>query len=83
MEYVKLGKTKLFINKDATKENKQPHFKGYLTIEHNIPAGAEIGLAGWLNESETDQTDKALFFQVSAKDEELDKSLKSENDNPF
>ena len=83
MGFTKLGKTKLFINKDATKENKQPHFKGYLTIEHDIPAGAEIGLAGWLDESETNETDKSLFFQVSAKDEELDAGSKSENDIPF
>jgi len=68
MAYTKLGKSTLYINKDATEDNRQPHFKGNITIDHAIPAGAQIGLAGWLNEK---GNDKSLFFALSAKDEEL------------
>ncbi|MBP02240.1 MAG: hypothetical protein CMM25_05485 [Rhodospirillaceae bacterium] len=78
MGYTKLGKTTLYVNKDATEENRQPHFKGYIKMEHAIPAGASVGLAGWLNEK---GNDKSLFFAVSAKDEDL-KAEESE-DLPF
>tara|TARA_Y100001938_G_C8093892_1_gene436861 strand:- start:3347 stop:3616 length:270 start_codon:yes stop_codon:yes gene_type:complete len=73
MAYVKLGKTTLFSNKDANDQNKQPHFKGNIEIEHDIPAGASIGLAGWLNEK---NGQKSLFFALSCKDEELEKVIK-------
>lgn len=76
MAYTKLGKSTLYINKDATEENRQPHFKGNIKIDHAIPAGATIGLAGWLNEK---GSDKSLFFAVSAKDEELSKSEQEED----
>ena len=68
MGYTKLGKATLYINKDATEDNRQPHFRGDITLDHAIPKGAKIGLAGWLNEK---GNDKSLFFAVSAKDEEL------------
>ena len=32
----------LFKNKDATEENKQPHFRGDVTVDHDIPKGAKI-----------------------------------------
>ena len=79
MGYTKLGKVTLYVNKDATEENRQPHFKGYVKLDHAIPKGAEIGLAGWLNEK---GNDKSLFFAVSAKDEELKKE-DTEGDLPF
>jgi hypothetical protein len=68
MGYTKLGKSTLFKNKDATEENKQPHFRGDVTVDHDIPKGAKIGLAGWLNER---GPNKSLFFAISCKDEEL------------
>lgn len=68
MGYTKLGKCTLYVNKDANEENRQPHFRGDITLDHAIPKGAKIGLAGWLNEK---GNDKSLFFAVSAKDEEL------------
>ena len=68
MGYTKLGKVTLFVNKDANEENRQPHFKGYVKLDHAIPKGAEIGLAGWLNEK---GADKSLFFALSAKDDQL------------
>lgn len=71
MAYVKLGKVTLYINKDATEENRQPHFRGNISFDQDIPKGAQIGLAGWLNEK---GNDKSLFFAVSAKDDELSKS---------
>lgn len=79
MGYTKLGKSTMFVNKDATEENRQPHFRGQITIDHTIPKGATIGLAGWLNEK---GNDKSLFFAVSAKDEEL-KTEEKEGDVPF
>lgn len=79
MGYTKLGKTTLYVNKDATEENRQPHFKGYIKMEHAIPAGASVGLAGWLNEK---GNDKSLFFAVSAKDEDL-KAEEDQEDLPF
>jgi hypothetical protein len=84
MGYTKLGKSTLYINKDATEENRQPHFKGSITLDHAIPKGASIGLAGWLNEK---GSDKSLFFAVSAKDEDLKSSSidteDKEGDLPF
>ena len=74
MPYIKLGKETLFQNKDATEQNKQPHFRGNVTIDHDIPAGASIGLAGWLNEK---GNNKSLFFALSCKEEELS------NDKPI
>ena len=68
MGYTKLGKVTLFVNKDANEENRQPHFKGYVKLDHAIAKGAEIGLAGWLNEK---GADKSLFFALSAKDDQL------------
>lgn len=73
MSYVKLGKETLFKNKDATEQNKQPHFRGEVTVEYDIPAGAKVGLAGWLNEK---GNNKSLFFALSCKEEELN------NDKP-
>tara|TARA_Y100001956_G_C4056189_1_gene157291 strand:+ start:340 stop:759 length:420 start_codon:yes stop_codon:yes gene_type:complete len=70
MAYVKLGKETLFKNKEATEGNKQPHFRGNVTVEYDIPAGAQIGLAGWLNEK---GDNKSLFFALSCKEEELQK----------
>jgi len=79
MSYVKLGKVTLYINKDATEENRQPHFRGNITFDQKIPKGAQIGLAGWLNEK---GADKSLFFAVSAKEDEL-KSAEDQEDLPF
>ena len=79
MAYTKLGKVTMYVNKDATEENKQPHFRGNITLDHAIPKGASIGVAGWLNEK---GNDKSLFFAISAKDEEL-KSEEKEGDVPF
>jgi hypothetical protein len=76
MAYTKLGKSTLFVNKDANEENRQPHFKGNIKVDHAIPAGATIGLAGWLNEK---GHDKSLFFALSAKDEELSSSDKEDD----
>ena len=72
MGYVKLGKTNLYANKDATEENKQPHFRGDIEITQDIPKGAKIGLAGWLNEK---GSNRSLFFAVSAKEEDLEPKL--------
>tara|TARA_R100001015_G_C4634646_1_gene201601 strand:- start:1430 stop:1843 length:414 start_codon:yes stop_codon:yes gene_type:complete len=84
MGYTKLGKVTMYVNKDATEENRQPHFKGYVKLDHKIPKGAEIGLAGWLNEK---GSDKSLFFAISAKDEQLTQENldldDSESDTPF
>lgn len=79
MSYVKLGKVTLYINKDATEDNRQPHFRGNITFDQSIPKGAQIGLAGWLNEK---GADKSLFFAVSAKEEEL-KAAEDQEDLPF
>tara|TARA_R100000278_G_scaffold122941_1_gene110578 strand:+ start:4168 stop:4410 length:243 start_codon:yes stop_codon:yes gene_type:complete len=68
MPYTKLGNVTMYVNKDATEENRQPHFKGNIEITKTIPAGAKIGVAGWLNEK---GSDKSLFFSVSAHDDEL------------
>jgi hypothetical protein len=68
MGYTKLGKSTLFKNKDATEENRQPHFRGDITVDYDIPKGAKIGLAGWLNER---GPNKSLFFAISCKNEEL------------
>ena len=83
MSYIKIGKVRLFSNKYATEENKQPHFKAELKIDHDIPAGAMIGVAGWLDEK---GDDKSLFFQISAKEDELGSSNSkevSDADIPF
>tara|TARA_R100001086_G_C11776435_1_gene242342 strand:- start:289 stop:534 length:246 start_codon:yes stop_codon:yes gene_type:complete len=81
MSYTKIGSVKLYSNKFATEENKQPHFKADLQIDHDIPAGAMVGVAGWLDEK---NGDKSLFFQISAKDEELGKATEKEDaDIPF
>ena len=83
MSYTKLGKTTLFNNDYATEENKQPHFKGDIKLEHAIPKGAIIGLAGWMNEK---GAKKSLFFSVSAKDTELSPNPTDEDlegDLPF
>ena len=72
MGYVKLGKTNLYANKDATEENRQPHFRGDIEITEDIPKGAKIGLAGWLNEK---GSNRSLFFAVSAKEEDLQPKL--------
>jgi hypothetical protein len=82
MAFIKLGKSTLFINKDATEENRQPHFRGNITIDHDIPKGASIGLAGWLNEK---GNDKSLFFAISAKEDELSSinTDDKESDTPF
>ena len=40
----------MYVNKDATEQNKQPHFRGNILIDETIPRGASIGVAGWLNE---------------------------------
>lgn len=71
MAFIKLGKSTLYLNKDATEDNRQPHFKGFIKLDHAIPAGASVGLAGWLNEK---GSDKSLFFAVSAKEDELSQS---------
>ena len=76
MGYTKLGKVTLFVNKDANEENRQPHFKGYVKLDHAIPKGAEIGLAGWLNEK---GADKSLFFALSAKDDQLKAEAKEDD----
>ena len=76
MAYIKLGKSTLYINKDANEENRQPHFRGNITIDHDIPKGSTIGLAGWLNEK---GSDKSLFFAVSAKEEDLKPSDKEDD----
>ena len=68
MAFIKLGKVTMYANKDATEQNKQPHFRGNITLDHAIPKGASIGVAGWLNEK---GSDKSLFFAVSAKEDEL------------
>ena len=84
MAYVKLGKVTMYVNKDATEQNKQPHFRGNITMDETIPKGANIGVAGWLNEK---GSDKSLFFAVSAKDDELKQENldldDSESDLPF
>ena len=72
MGYIKLGKTNLYANKDATEENRQPHFRGDIEITEDIPKGAKIGLAGWLNEK---GNNRSLFFAVSAKEEDLQPKL--------
>jgi hypothetical protein len=79
MGYVKLGKATLFKNDSATEENKQPHFRGEIQVDHDIPAGAKIGLAGWLNEQ---GNKRSLFFAVSCKEEELE-SKDKEGELPF
>lgn len=76
MPFTKLGKVTMYANKTATEENKQPHFKGNITIDHDIPKGASIGVAGWLNEK---GSDKSLFFSVSANEDELNKNDKEED----
>ena len=70
MPYTKLGKTTMYNNNDATEENRQPHFKGGVAVEYDIPAGAKIQLAGWLNDN---GTQKSLFFALSCHDDELNK----------
>tara|TARA_Y100001938_G_scaffold55226_2_gene77046 strand:+ start:7004 stop:7273 length:270 start_codon:yes stop_codon:yes gene_type:complete len=70
MAFIKLGKQTLFANKDANDQNKQPHFRGEIEFDYDIPKGAKIGLAGWLNER---GNQRSLFFAVSCKDEELKK----------
>lgn len=84
MAFIKLGKVTMYVNKDATEQNKQPHFRGSITMDQNIPKGASIGVAGWLNEK---GSDKSLFFAVSAKDDELKQEKldldESESDLPF
>tara|TARA_R100000278_G_scaffold56822_2_gene46915 strand:- start:429 stop:683 length:255 start_codon:yes stop_codon:yes gene_type:complete len=84
MPYTKLGKATMFVNKDATEENRQPHFRGDITLDHAIPKGAKIGLAGWLNEK---GDNKSLFFAVSAHDDQLKQENldldDSESDTPF
>ena len=77
MSFVKLGKTTLYKNNDATEENKQPHFKGEIEVEYAIPAGAKIGLAGWLNQK---GNQKSLFFSVSCHEDELLKEKTMEMD---
>jgi|9_EtaG_2_1085328.scaffolds.fasta_scaffold08399_7 hypothetical protein len=71
MGFTKLGKATMYKNESATEDNKQPHFKGDIEIEYDIPAGAKIGLAGWLNER---GNQKSLFFSISAHDEQLEKT---------
>ncbi len=72
MGYTKLGKTNLYANKDATEENRQPHFRGDIEVTEDIPKGAKVGLAGWLNEK---GSSRSLFFAISAKDEDLQPKL--------
>ena len=81
MGYVKLGKTTLYKNNDATEENKQPHFRGDIEIDFDIPAGAKIGLAGWLNEK---GNKRSLFFALSCKEEELEQEQEDDQSGlPF
>ena len=81
MSFVKLGKTTLYKNNDATEENKQPHFRGDIEVDFDIPAGAKIGLAGWLNEK---GNKRSLFFALSCKEEELEKEQEDDqSDLPF
>ena len=68
MPFTKLGNVTMYGNRDATEENKQPHFKGTIEVTQAIPKGAKIGVAGWLNEK---GNDKSLFFNISAHDDEL------------
>ena len=75
MGYVKLGKTTLYKNESATEDNKQPHFRGDIELDYDLPAGSKIGLAGWLNEK---GNKRSLFFALSCKEEELEKE--QEND---
>ena len=82
MGYVKLGKTTLYKNESSTEENKQPHFRGDVTVDYDIPAGTPIGLAGWLNEK---GNKRSLFFALSCKEEELEVKEQEEDqkDLPF
>ena len=81
MGYVKLGKSTLYKNDDATESNKQPHFRGDIEIDFDIPAGAKIGLAGWLNEK---GNKRSLFFALSCKEEELEKEKEDDQSGlPF
>ena len=81
MGYVKLGKTTLYKNNDATEDNKQPHFRGDIEIDFDIPAGAKIGLAGWLNEK---GNKRSLFFALSCKEEELEQEQEDDQSGlPF
>tara|TARA_Y100000401_G_C8297281_1_gene212032 strand:- start:114 stop:362 length:249 start_codon:yes stop_codon:yes gene_type:complete len=82
MAYVKLGKSTLYKNDQATEENKQPHFRGEIEVDFNIPKGAKIGLAGWLNEK---GNKKSLFFALSCKEEELESNdvEDDQSDLPF
>mgnify|MGYP003659239941 CR=1 FL=1 len=75
MPFIKLGNVTMYANKNATEENRQPHFKSDITVNEAIPKGATIGVAGWMNEK---GTDKSLFFNISANEEQL-KSDKEED----
>ena len=77
MGFTKLGKATMYSNESATEENKQPHFKGEIEVEYDIPAGAKIGLAGWLNQK---GNQKSLFFSVSCHEDELLKERTMEMD---
>ena len=72
-----VSKGNLWTNDGRT--GKQPHFRGEIQVDHDIPAGAKIGLAGWLNEQ---GNKRSLFFAVSCKEEELE-SKDKEGELPF
>ena len=80
MGFTKLGKTTLYKNTNATEENKQPHFRGDIEVDFDIPAGTTIGLAGWLNEQ---GNKRSLFFALSCKDEDLEEKEEDQKDLPF
>ena len=80
MGFVKLGKTTLYKNTSATEDNKQPHFRGDIEVDFDIPAGTKIGLAGWLNEQ---GNKRSLFFALSCKEEDIEEKEEDQKDLPF
>ena len=39
MPYSKLGNVTMYVNKDATEDNRQPHFKGNIEVTKTISYG--------------------------------------------
>ena len=64
-DYIQYGKSNIFINEDANKENKRPNLSGTIEITEDIPKGTMLRIAGW-NNKQGDKL-KSIGLNLSSK----------------
>tara|TARA_Y100001963_G_C6441821_1_gene291742 strand:+ start:182 stop:487 length:306 start_codon:yes stop_codon:yes gene_type:complete len=60
-DFINYGRSGIFLNEDATEENKQPKFRGNIIVDRDIPKGTVLRIAGWENK----QGDKAKSISLA------------------